>query len=78
MGSGGSGQGAAGVRPHKKLRFLETFLRYFGERMGSGGKRLGCKKKCLQLYSIGRYIILKNGTNFSNIQELTFKVRLIN
>ena len=26
-----------GERPHKKLRFLETFLRYFGERGGTVG-----------------------------------------
>ena len=34
-----SGGGADEERPHKKLRFLETFLRYLrerGERMGSG------------------------------------------
>ena len=31
------------------------FLRYFGER-GADGERLGRRIKCLQLYSIGRYI----------------------
>ena len=31
MRSGGEWGGADGERPHKKLRFLETFLRYFEE-----------------------------------------------
>ena len=36
-GAGGARRaGEHGERPHKKQRFLETFLRYFGERMGSG------------------------------------------
>ena len=70
MGSGEERKGADGERQHKKLLFLETFLRYFGkqrgadaegmrsgeERRGADGERLGRMKNCLQLYSIGRYI----------------------
>ena len=41
MRRGGKRGGADGERKHKKLLFLETFLRYFGGAEGSKRERMG-------------------------------------